>query len=81
MCGTCRLADRFLNIVSPLFNEVTSVKADISFFPKFAGEHKIESVPCLLYFRAGRRVKKHYAVHSVSFLYDQFTFLTAAEEE
>ncbi|PYZ99179.1 thiol reductase thioredoxin [Alteribacter lacisalsi] len=81
MCGTCRLAERFLTIVEPMFENVTVVKADISFFPALAGEHKIESVPCVLYFIDGNRVDRQYAVHSVSYLYDTFSRFTTAKED
>ncbi|MBH5319066.1 thioredoxin family protein [Paenibacillus sp. GSMTC-2017] len=70
MCGTCKVAERMLEIT-----EVTGVaypiyKTNINFTPRLREQWRISSVPCLIVFKNGKVVKQENAMRSVDYLYD-----------
>ncbi|MGN9866499.1 thioredoxin family protein [Bacillus swezeyi] len=69
-CGTCQLAGRMLEVVDNMLADVPFYKNNLNYSPTFAKQHEIESVPCFILYKNGRIVKKEYAFHSVSHLYD-----------
>ena len=69
-CGTCQLAGRLLEVVDEMLPDVPFYKNNLNYFPTFAQENQIESLPFFIFYKNGRIVKKEYAFHSVSYLYD-----------
>ncbi|EWH21684.1 thioredoxin family protein [Bacillus haynesii] len=69
-CGTCQLAGRMLEVVDEMMKDIPFYKNNLNYSPSFAKLHEIESVPCFILYKNGRVVKKEYAFHSVSYLYD-----------
>ncbi len=70
MCGTCQVASKMLDVIKELPNPFTFVRINANYFPDFAEEQSIESVPCLLLFKDGVCIQKIYAFQSVPFLYE-----------
>ncbi|RNA69197.1 thioredoxin family protein [Alteribacter keqinensis] len=72
MCGTCALANRFLEMTEPLVEEnITIYKSNIAFFPTISRAFKVESVPCAVFIEDGKPVEKMYAFQSVTNVYEQ----------
>ncbi|ARJ51344.1 thioredoxin family protein [Staphylococcus lutrae] len=70
MCGTCKVAERMLDIV----NEMVSwplVKVDLNYYPEWSQTHEIQSVPVLLIMRYDQEVERIYAFHSVTDLLEK----------
>ncbi|MCM3339927.1 thioredoxin family protein [Paenibacillus sp. MER TA 81-3] len=75
-CGTCQLAERMLTIVEQTCPQVTIASVHIQFVPDLVHTFQIESVPCLLIWDrenadVSKELRKIYAFHSVSYLYEQ----------
>ncbi|MBD1380792.1 thioredoxin family protein [Metabacillus arenae] len=77
LCGTCQLAAKMLTIVEEAMPSLTIHSCDLNYIPTLAEEWKIESVPCLLFFKEGQLDKKVYAFQSVENLYNLFKTYTA----
>ncbi len=71
MCGTCELANQFLTLVEPLFDNVTIYKCNLSYFTNLSIRYEIQSVPCAILFRNGTVLNKIYAFQSVTNIYEQ----------
>ncbi|MFN2744180.1 MULTISPECIES: thioredoxin family protein [Bacillus] len=69
-CGTCQLAGKMLEVVDEMLADIPFYKNNLNYSPSFAKQHEIESVPCFILYQNGRIVKKGYAFHSVSYLYE-----------
>lgn len=69
MCGTCKVAERMLEVV-----EVTGVpigihKININYAPILRDRWRVASVPCLVLLEDGEPVRMEYAMSSVDHLY------------
>ncbi|MDP5274161.1 thioredoxin family protein [Chengkuizengella axinellae] len=69
MCGTCKLAERMLNITLQMKVNKTVYKSNINYLPQLTKTYEITSVPCLLLFKNRILVKKEYSMTSVDYLY------------
>ncbi|NPC94102.1 thioredoxin family protein [Bacillus sp. WMMC1349] len=76
-CGTCQLAGTMLGVIDKLMTGVPFYKNNLNYSPTFAEQQKIKSVPCLVIYKKGKIVKKEYAFHSVSYLYDMIKQIIA----
>ncbi|AZS13475.1 thioredoxin family protein [Paenibacillus lutimineralis] len=65
LCGTCKLAERMLEIVLEAGGTIPVSKININYAPELTQDWKISSVPALIIFQAGFLVQKEYALHSV----------------
>ncbi|MGG1661095.1 thioredoxin family protein [Brevibacillus sp. NRS-1366] len=70
MCGTCKLAERMLNVTSEALPTVSIYQLNINTAHAFVEHCQVTSVPALLLFEKGELVAQHYAIQSVAFLYD-----------
>lgn len=70
MCGTCQVAGRMLGVVGQMV-DVEIGKMNLNFYPALAVEYAIESVPCLVFIRAGEVVETIYAFRSVPYLLEK----------
>jgi thioredoxin-like negative regulator of GroEL len=70
MCGTCKLAERMLSVISGARPELPLYQLNINLAPALAEQLQITSVPALFVFRGGAVESRHYALHSVGYLYD-----------
>ncbi|MFC5649239.1 thioredoxin family protein [Paenibacillus solisilvae] len=69
-CGTCKVAERMLEVVEASNVPVTIYKMNINYAPKLRNAWKISSIPCLVLLRNGEPVRYEYAMRSVHYLYD-----------
>ena len=69
LCGTCKLAERMLDIVLAASIRTEIRKLNINYAPKLRDAWKISSVPCLVILQDGEPVQFEYAMHSVDHLY------------
>lgn len=70
LCGTCKLAERMLQIVMEMLPELKLYKGNVNFMPKFVQEWEINSVPCLLIMQSNHAIEKIYRLSSVPKLYE-----------
>ena len=70
MCGTCKLAGRMLSVAQEALPEAALYQVNLNGAPALAERWHITSVPALLLFADGTLAERHYALHSVGFLYD-----------
>lgn len=71
-CGTCKVAERMLEVVQAMQVPVTLYKMNINHAVKLRNAWKIASVPCLVILKDGEPERFEYAMHSVEHIY---TFL------
>ncbi|MHA6482930.1 thioredoxin family protein [Paenibacillus sp. strain BS8-2] len=69
LCGTCKVAERMLEVVEAAGANYPLYKTNINFTPRLRDQWQIASVPCLLLVRNGKLVSKEYAMRSVDYLY------------
>jgi thioredoxin-like negative regulator of GroEL len=70
LCGTCQVAGKMLGVVEQIV-DVEVGKMNLNFYPGLAVEYAVESVPCLLFIRAGKLVETIYAFRSVPYLLEK----------
>ncbi|AIC94555.1 MULTISPECIES: thioredoxin family protein [Shouchella] len=65
-CGTCQLAEQMLHVVESL-QEFTDpiLKLNLQLAPEFAMSNRIESVPAMIYYKDGRKIRLSYQFKSV----------------
>ncbi|MGG4142245.1 thioredoxin family protein [Paenibacillus algorifonticola] len=68
-CGTCKVAERMLDIVQAAEVPTTMYKININYAPKLREAWKITSVPCLVLVKNGEPQRFEYAMRSVDYLY------------
>lgn len=68
-CGTCKVAERMLEVVDAAEVPVTLYKMNINYSAKLREAWKITSVPCLVLLKNGEPVRFEYAMRSVDYLY------------
>jgi thioredoxin-like negative regulator of GroEL len=64
-CGTCRLAERMLQIIAAMRPSTRLWKLDANFAPHWLKSWEIESVPCLVVIEDGKPIAKRYRMESV----------------
>jgi len=64
-CGTCKLAERMLDIVLEAGGTIPVSQININYAMDLTQDWKISSVPALIIFQSGFLVQKEYAIHSV----------------
>jgi hypothetical protein len=69
MCGTCKLAERMLDIIITMEPSLQIYKSNINLLAKFSQTWQVESMPCLLIMDKGELLRKIYAMRSVDDLY------------
>ena len=69
MCGTCKVAERMLEIAEAAGIDYPLCKININFAPRLREEWRIASVPCLIVLKNGSIVRQEYAMRSVDYLY------------
>ncbi|WP_054026072.1 thioredoxin family protein [Bacillus sp. FJAT-28004] len=68
-CGTCKVAERMLEVVVAAEVPVTLYKININYAPQLRNAWKITSVPCLVLLKNGEPYQFEYAMRSVDYLY------------
>jgi hypothetical protein len=69
-CGTCKLAERMLDIVQATGISTPIFKLDVNYAPAMRDNWKISSVPCLVLIREGEPNCFEYTMRSVDHLYE-----------
>ncbi|MDF2721341.1 MAG: thioredoxin [Paenibacillus sp.] len=69
LCGTCKLAERMLDILQVMRPDFTIDKANVNRMPLLVNRWRIESVPCLLQLEQGQVKRKMYAFASIDNVY------------
>lgn len=70
LCGTCKVAERMLEVAEAAGANYPLYKTNINFTPRLRDEWQIASVPCLVMIRNGQLTRKEYAMRSVDYLYE-----------
>lgn len=70
LCGTCKAAERMLNIAEAAGVPAKLYKMNIAFAPRLRETWRIASVPCLVVLKDGEPVRFEYAMRSVVHLYE-----------
>ncbi|GGG66932.1 thioredoxin family protein [Paenibacillus radicis (ex Gao et al. 2016)] len=68
-CGTCKVAERMLEIADTAGVPATLYKMNMNYSPKLREAWRITSVPCLVLVKNGEPVRFEYAMRSVDYLY------------
>lgn len=69
-CGTCKLAERMLDVLEAHDPSLPIVKANINLIPELRERWRIASVPALVFVKNGEREDGLYAFRSVVHLHD-----------
>ncbi|UVI30698.1 thioredoxin family protein [Paenibacillus spongiae] len=69
LCGTCKIAERMLDIIEATSASIPMYKLNINYSPAMREAWKIASVPCLVLLKDGQPIRKEYAMQSVDYLY------------
>ncbi|MEK3885436.1 thioredoxin family protein [Paenibacillus sp. PL2-23] len=69
MCGTCKVAERMLEVAEAAGVDYPLAKININFAPRLREQWQIASVPCLVILRNGVLLRKEYAMRSVDYLF------------
>ncbi|WP_243633179.1 thioredoxin family protein [Paenibacillus xerothermodurans] len=65
-CGTCRVAERMLQVILTIKPTLPIVKCNINYCPQVAQNWQIESVPCLVDVEAQSVSRKRYRMQDVN---------------
>jgi len=68
-CGTCKLAERMLDIILQMEPHWEIKKCNVNVHPDLCQNWKIASVPCILKIEEGMLGERLYRMHSVDELY------------
>jgi thiol-disulfide isomerase/thioredoxin len=68
-CGTCKLAERMLNIVMTMEPELPLYQSNMNFLPQLVRDWQITSVPCIVIVEGVEHQKFIYNMGSVDELY------------
>ena len=68
-CGTCKLAERMLEIAKAASVSADLYKLNVNFAPNVTAEWKISSVPSLALLKDGKLLRLEYTMQSVDYLY------------
>jgi thioredoxin-like negative regulator of GroEL len=69
LCGTCKLAERMLEIIMTMEPALPLYKSNINFLPQITREWQIQSVPCIVVAEVGKPKKIIYRMQAVDDLY------------
>lgn len=69
LCGTCKVAERMLEIAEAAGISYPLYKTNINFTPRMRDLWQITSVPCLVVLQNGSIVAQEYAMRSVDYLH------------
>ena len=69
LCGTCKVAERMLEVAGAAGVDYPLYKTNINFTPYFRVQWQISSVPSLVVLRNGSILAKENAIRSVDHLY------------
>jgi len=69
MCGTCKVAERMLEIVEATGVPVAIHKLNVNYAPVLRERWRVSSVPCLVLLEDGAPMRMEYAMGSVDHLY------------
>jgi thioredoxin-like negative regulator of GroEL len=67
-CGTCKVAERMLDVVQAIGVPVTLYKLNINEAVKLRSDWRITSVPCIVIIKNGEPERIEYAMRSVEHL-------------
>jgi thioredoxin-like negative regulator of GroEL len=76
LCGTCKLAERMLEIIMTMQPTMPLYKSNINFLPQVSQEWQIQSIPCVVIAEVGKDKKMIYRMQAVDELYRQLLPLT-----
>ncbi|MCM3701755.1 thioredoxin family protein [Paenibacillus macerans] len=65
LCGTCKLAEKMLDIALAAGPSIPVSKLNINYSPRLRDQWEISSVPCLIVLQDGQPMQKEYAMRSV----------------
>uniref|UniRef100_A0A4Y8QAT3 Thioredoxin domain-containing protein n=1 Tax=Paenibacillus athensensis TaxID=1967502 RepID=A0A4Y8QAT3_9BACL len=68
LCGTCKVAERMLQVIEAMRPNLPLFKGNINFMPELAATWQIRSVPCIAAVRGGNPQALIYSVQSVDAL-------------
>jgi len=68
-CGTCKVAERMLEVVQATDRSIQLYKININYAPELRDEWRISSVPCLAVLEGGVPVQFEYTMRSADHLY------------
>jgi thioredoxin-like negative regulator of GroEL len=68
LCGTCKLAERMLDIILTMEPDLPIYKSNVNFLPRVVQDWQITSIPCIVILKDGPD-KKLYSMKSVDDLY------------
>jgi thioredoxin-like negative regulator of GroEL len=71
LCGTCKLAERMLDIIMTMQPTLPLYKSNINFLPQISQDWQIQSVPCVVIKEAGKAKRMIYRMQAVDELYKQ----------
>lgn len=69
LCGTCKVAERMLEVVQATNVSYPIYKININFAPRFREQWQISSIPCLVVLQNGKVESQTYAMQSVDHIY------------
>lgn len=69
LCGTCKLAERMLEIAEAAGISTSLYKVNINYAPHLRDHWRITSVPCLAVLQDGEPIQFEYAMKSVDHIY------------
>lgn len=73
-CGTCKLAEKMLDIVADSLN-IQVKKIDLNYYEALCTQYEIQSVPVLLFIQNGQVKDISYQFGSVTNLYEKLKLL------
>jgi thioredoxin-like negative regulator of GroEL len=73
LCGTCKLAERMLDIILLTEPSLTIIKSNINFTPQLTRNWQIASVPCIVLIKDGEGEQFIYNMKSVDELYKKLS--------
>jgi thioredoxin-like negative regulator of GroEL len=65
LCGTCKLAERMIEILQVMRPNYAVEKANVNIMPRLVNRWRVESVPCLMHIDRGSVSRKLYAFESI----------------
>ncbi|MEX2460848.1 MAG: thioredoxin family protein [Paenibacillaceae bacterium] len=76
LCGTCKLAERMLDIIMTMQPALPLYRSNINFLPQISQDWQIQSVPCIVIKEAGKAKRMIYRMQAIDALYKQLMPLT-----
>ena len=70
MCGTCKLAEKMLSVLSEMIPSPMLYKSNVNTLNRFMQSWKIQSIPCLIIMDKGECLRIEYKMGSIDRLYD-----------